>query len=308
MATLQDIRRRIKSVRGTQQITKAMKMVAAAKLRKAQEKMFAMRPYSAKINSMLVNAIGERPLEMHPLLDNNPPKEGENIVTSKEGVIGIIIIASDRGLCGAFNTNIIRTAMDFIDSHSGKEFHLLTIGKKIDRFFRKRDYNIMDSYSDIYDSISYSKMNILARFLTDKFLSGEFSQVLLLFSQFINVIKQNQIVKQIIPIDPASLHLGEEDEQESKGKKSGDIFIVEPNKEELRDALLRRCVTSEIHHAVLESIASEHGARMTAMDLATKNADEMIDKLTLDMNRARQASITREIVEISGGAEAMKQK
>lgn len=314
--SLQDIRRRIRSVRGTQQITKAMKMVAAAKLRKAQDRMLAVRPYSAKLNAMLRDALSGDILDTNPLLDRDEPaKDGELFLKKGDKPIGLIIIASDRGLCGAFNTNIIRVAKNFIDENREHKFQLITVGKKIDKFFRKRDFDIINSYSDIYDSVSYSAMNFLAGHLIDKFLQGELKQVLVLYSEFVNVVKQKQILKQIVPIMPAELakgHTGEpggeKEEEPQKDKAAEMLYIVEPGQKELNAALLRRCITSEIHHAVLESIASEHGARMSAMDLATKNADEMIDNLTLDMNRARQAAITGEIVEISSGAEAMKQK
>lgn len=282
-------------------------MVAAAKLRKAQERMFAVRPYADKLNSMLYGALVEGSGDYHPLIDTAPSESG-NVSTTREGDIGIIVIAGDRGLCGAFNANIIRTAEEFVSRHNDRKFQVLAIGKKTDNFFRKRNFEFIESFKDIYDSVSTSKMILMAGFLIEKYLRGELAQVLLFYNEFVNVIKQKQVVKQIVPIDPSKLELSEDFISRQHEAKDRELFVVEPDENTLRDALLRRFVASEIHHAVLESIASEFGARMTAMDLATKNADEMIDNLTLDLNRARQATITREIVEISGGAEAMTQK
>lgn len=286
MASLKSIKKRIVTVKNSKQITKAMTMVAAAKLRRAQENVLAARPYAEKLGSVLQNLATSGGADGHPLL------QMEN---SKKALL--IVITADRGLCGAFNANICKAAERFISekSSSYEELKLMTIGRKGADYFKARA-KVSKSYSNILSELNYHTAALIAREVIDGFLAGEFGEVHLLYNAFKNVMSQDITLTQLLPITPPP---GQQEEFRPEA-------IYEPAKEELLLELLPKNIEIQIFHALLESIASEHGARMTAMDSATKNAEEMIGKLTLQYNRARQAAITKELLEIISGAESIR--
>ncbi|MBO8138130.1 MAG: F0F1 ATP synthase subunit gamma [Desulfotomaculum sp.] len=290
MQNARDIRRRIKSVKSTQQITKAMKMVSAAKMRRAQEAVQAARPYAIKFTDVLgrVSAAAGSAVS-HPLLEVREPKK-----------TAYIIITADRGLCGGFNANVIRRAAKELAEYD--EPALITVGRKGRDFFRRREANIAAEFVNLGENISFKQAKEIAQFVIDKYTAGEFDQVFLVYSEFINTLTQRPTTVKLLPIEtPAE---GEEKNEEG-AKKPKVSYMYEPNAESVLGELLPKYVETSIFRALLEAKAGEHGARMTAMDSATNNAKEMIRKLTLSLNRARQAAITKEISEIVGGAEAL---
>ncbi len=286
MASLKSIRKRITSVKNTRQITKAMKMVAAAKLRRAQESVLAARPYAEKLEELLIRLSSSGGVGDHPLA---PKEKAEKAL--------LIVISSDRGLCGGFNANICKAAEAFIRENSSRyaEINLLTIGRKGFEYLRKRA-TVRKNYSNILSTMSYQEASIIGQELIDGYLADEYDVVYLLYNAFKSVLSQDITLKQLLPIEPPQ---GPEEEFLPEA-------IYEPSKEELLAELFPKNVEVQLFHAMLESIASEHGARMTAMDSATKNATDMIAKLTLQYNRARQAVITTELMEIISGAESIK--
>jgi len=285
MPSLIDLRRRIRSVKNTQQITKAMKMVSAAKLRRAQDRALAARPYAAILQQMLANvaeAAAQSDAGEHPLLAVRP-----------ENRILFIVVSADSGLAGGFNTNIIRMAHRAADEHRGKELLFETIGKKARDYFRRRGYNIHGAHVDIYRNLKFEDAEKIADVVIDMFSKGEIDAVYLFGNEFKSVLASKLSSMRLLPIEvPKSA--------------SPANYIYEQKPEELLGTLLPKYVKLQIYRALLESSAAEHAARMTAMDAATKNASEMIDRLTLYMNRVRQASITREIIEIVSGAAALE--
>jgi F-type H+-transporting ATPase subunit gamma len=286
MASLKSIRKRITSVKNTRQITKAMKMVAAAKLRRAQESVLAARPYAEKLEEMLIRLSSSGGAGDHPLA----PKE-------KAAKALLIVISSDRGLCGGFNATICKSAEAFIRENSSRfaEINLLTIGRKGFEYLRKRA-TVRKNYSNILSTMSYQEASLIGQELIEGYLADEYDVVYLLYNSFKSVMSQDITLKQLLPIEPPQ---GPEEDFHPEA-------IYEPSKEELLAELFPKNVEVQLFHAMLESIASEHGARMTAMDSATKNATDMIAKLTLQYNRARQAVITTELMEIISGAESIK--
>jgi F-type H+-transporting ATPase subunit gamma len=285
MASLKSIRKRITSVKSTQQITKAMKMVAAAKLRRAQEAAQAARPYAEKLAELL-RAVAARAGDVpHPLLAHR----------ESEQTLDLIVITSDRGLCGGYNTNLIRKAEGFIAQHPGTTVRLTAVGNKAYAHFRRRPVGVAEEYVHMSAGPDHALALRLAARVARDFADGTTDGVYLVYSRFRSAISQVPTVEQILPVPSA----GEGDAQQTD-------YIYEPDAATLLDRLLRQYITTVIDDAFLESIASEHGARMTAMESATSNASEMIDRLTLDMNRARQAAITTELMEIVSGAEALK--
>ncbi len=291
MASLRDIRKRIKSVKNTQKITKAMKMVSAAKLRRAQERVVAARPFADKIAATAAGlakraeALGEAP---HPLLVSRP-------TSKKGGRVEFLAITSDRGLCGAFNSNVVRRTLrarfDAKDVH--KEIKVSTVGRKASEAMKREGVKPRAHY-DVWDGLDYKKAQHIAFELTEAFLRGDVDAVSIVYNEFVNAGTQRIVVKQVLPIAADGGHGGDVD------------FEYEPGREELLDALLPREVATTIYRALLESAAAEHAARMQAMENASKNAKEMVATLTLFYNRARQAAITTELMEIIGGAEALK--
>jgi F-type H+-transporting ATPase subunit gamma len=281
MPALIDIRRRIRSVKSTQQITKAMKMVSAAKLRRAQEAMFAARPYARKMMEVLNSLASRADPDMHPLLQ----ERGFDRVL-------LVVITGDKGLCGAFNANIIRTATRFIGDRRGGEVELSLVGRKGRDVLRRRGLRVRSERVGVFRSLRYSTARALAGELIEAYTSAEVDQVYLVYNEFKSVIQQRIVVDRLLPIERHVLRPAE----------PALDYVYEPDAGAVFAAILPKHVEIQIWRALLESQAAEHGARMSAMDSATNNASEMIDRLTLYMNKVRQAAITKEIIEVVSGA------
>jgi F-type H+-transporting ATPase subunit gamma len=289
MPTLRDIKRRINAVKNTKQITKAMKMVAAAKLRKSQARMLEMRPYADKMNSAIarLTADGE---SRHPLLTPRPRK-----------TIEVMVMTSDRGLCGAFNSNILKTAAKFISEQRQDGFNISVsvIGKKAFDYFKRRSAAIRESWIGLSGKMVYSDAQKIAINIIDNYMNETLDEIFLIYNEFKTVMTQKVSIVKILPL--ASI----EKPEEITGLLTS--FIYEPSRKDILNQFLPKNIEIQIYRAVLESQASEEAARMTAMENATQNADEMISKLTLQYNKARQASITKELMDIVGGVEALKE-
>jgi F-type H+-transporting ATPase subunit gamma len=283
MPALIDIRRRIRSVRSTQQITKAMKMVSAAKLRRAQEAMFAARPYARKMMEVLNSLASRANPEAHPLLEDRGP-----------GRVLLVVITADKGLCGAFNANIIRTAARFVSEHAESGIELGLIGRKGRDFFRRRSVAVRAEQIGVFSALRYQTARGLAGQLMDAFTRHEVDQVFLVYNEFKSVIQQRIVVDRLLPIERHAL----------RPQDPPLDYIYEPSPQAVFERILPKHVEVQVWRALLESAAAEHGARMTAMDSATNNAAEMIDRLTLYMNKVRQAAITKEIIDVVSGAGA----
>ncbi len=288
MASLKSIKKRIVSVKNTRQITKAMKMVSAAKLRRAQENVVAARPYAKKLGEVLQRLAQSQGSEGHPLLEKR---------VSEKALV--ILVTSDRGLCGGFNANISKAAERFIKERKGdySEITVLTIGRKGYEFLKNRQ-TIRKNYSGVLSTLNYQTAAMLAQEVIAGYLEGDYDEVFLLYNAFRSVMSQDITLQQLLPITPPEA-------AEEEGELAPE-YIYEPSKGELLAELLPKYIEVTMFKAMLESVASEHGARMTAMDSASKNATEMIGKLTLVYNRARQAAITTELMEIISGAESIK--
>lgn len=285
MPNILDIRRRIRSVKNTQQITKAMKMVSAAKLRRAQERVMSARPYAQKILSVLNSLVTRSEGQTHPLLED---RGGERIQ--------VVVITADKGLCGAFNSNIIKAAQNFIDEHRHRQLTLNCVGRKGRDFFRKGSVPLAHEAVNIFARLDYSHAKQISATLMEEFSNKEVDAVYLVYNEFKSVIQQRIVVEQLLPIQK----LAASEEASLIG------YIYEQPAGEIFGSLIPKHVEVQVYRALLESAAAEHGARMTAMDAATNNAVDLIDSLTLTMNRARQAGITKEIIEIVGGAAALE--
>lgn len=310
MPTLIDYRRRIRSVKSTQQITRAMKFVAAAKLRRAQEGVFAARPYAHEIVRVLRSAAARMETTVHPLLERRPEEK-----------ILIVVLTGDRSLAGAFNANVLRRAMNFARENSAKQIDSIAIGKKGRDTLRKRGWKIAAEYLGVSSKVEYSKAKEISAKIAELYANKEVDAVYAVYNEFKNVLVQRLRVEKLLPIDPAVLGSQAEEivteagtvERESLPRElapSGQgmlvDYIYEEPVNEIFDHLVPRYLESEVFRILLESAAAEHAARMTAMDSATRNASELIDRLTLEMNKARQATITKELIEIvSGAASAM---
>ncbi len=288
MATLRDIRRRIRSVRSTRQITKAMKMVAAAKLRRAQEQIVAARPYARKLMEVMASLAARVERERHPLLAKREVRRVE-----------VVVVTGDRGLCGAFNTNILREADRLLkrEGEAGHEPRLNLVGRKGRDYYRRRPYPRDQEVVGVFGGqLDYKVAIQVSKELVEQYAKEEYDLLYLVYNEFKSAIQQHVRVEQLLPIEPAPV---------PEGTTAVD-YIYEPNADEILEALLPKHVEVQLFRALLESQAAELGARMTAMDSATNNASEMISSLTLQFNRARQAAITKELMEIIGGAEALK--
>jgi F-type H+-transporting ATPase subunit gamma len=289
MANLRVIRKRIGSVKSTQQITKAMKMVSAAKLKRAQDAITAARPYARKMREV-VEAVASRAEEGgHPLL------------TAREGTkLALLVVTSDRGLCGGFNSNLLRAANRFLAENRERheEIVLFAVGRKARDFFRRRRVEMRKEYVNLLGSLSYGDAGRLSKDLVEGFLAGDFDEVRLVFNEFRSAISQAVRFEKLFPIAI--------ERKDPEGTGTEIDYLYEPSREAILAALLPKYVETQIYRVLLESVAGEYGARMTAMDSATNNAVDMIARLTLQMNRARQAAITKELMEIIGGAEALK--
>ena len=287
MPNLKEIKRRIRSVKNTQQITKAMKLVSASKLRKAQHAILEARPYAIKMMDVLNHLAARCNSDLHPLLD---VREGNHHL--------YLVITSDKGLCGGFNGNIIRRTAQHLEDNKQNDNSLIIAGKKGNDIFRNRPVNITQEIVGWTKDFDYLKAQGIGETLAKLFSDKKVDKVFMVYNEFKSVMQQEVIVEQLLPVVPESLSHKE------------DSFVVdyiyEPDEEAILDELLKRYMTVEVYRAFLESSASEHGARMTAMDSATRNAGEMIGSLTLTYNQARQAYITKELIEIVNGAEALK--
>ena len=296
MANLLDIRRRIKSVKNTQQITKAMKMVSAAKLKRAQDRAVSARPFAVKMAEVLADLAAHAGEDFHhPLLD----RRGDERYL-------LVLVTADKGLAGAFNANLIKAAQSFMRENPEKTVELLAVGRKGRDFFRRRNVQIVGEYVGLTGKgrIEHAEALEVARDVVRRFTEDEgLDKVFVVFSEFRSVISQRVVVEQILPVSRA-----EEETPEATGDARPQTFVdyvYEQPPAEIFSRLLPRLVETQVYRALLESVASEQGARMTAMDSASKNAGELIQSLTLNMNRIRQASITREIIEIVSGAAAL---
>jgi F-type H+-transporting ATPase subunit gamma len=293
MANVRDFRTRIRSVRSTQQITRAMKLVSAAKLRRAQERILAARPYSDKMKEVLLSLAARASAGRHPLLARRPERR----------TIAVVITA-DKGLCGSFNTNILngaRAVLDRLRAGADAEVRVDIVGRKARDWFRRRDYPTRRVFLDLFRNITPEQARDIAADLIAVFTRGEVDAVQLVYNEFKSVMQQRVIVEPLLPIPRSALGAGA-----FGGGAAAEDYIYEPSADRLFEALLPRHVETQVYRALLESAAAEQGARMTAMENATRNAEEMVDSLTLQMNKIRQASITKEILEVVSGAEALK--
>jgi len=304
MPNLKDIERRIDSVKNTKQITSAMKMVAAAKLRRAEEAVEASRPYATKLRRVIASMTARTEPDAHPLL-------GE--VDSHDEVY-IFAVSSNRGLCGSFNSNLFREVRDFceLQASSDAKIRVATIGDKAEGYFERNDYDIDERYQEIIGDITYDRAKGVAQNAIDLYLNGSPDAVYLAYNSYVSAIEYHQNIDQLLPLSIDDFV--DEDDQDGEGADLGleqgaaaNEYLFEPDKDDLLAYTLPHHVEVQVYQALLESAAAEQGARMTAMDNATENAEEMIEDLTLEYNRARQAAITEEISEIVGGMEAMKE-
>ena len=289
MPALIDIRRRIRSVKNTQQITKAMKMVSAAKLRRAQEAMFAARPYARKMMDVLQSVAARSEGQGHPLLE---PREGDRTL--------LVVVTADKGLCGGFNANIIRAAVKFLEERDTETVALDVLGRRGRDFFKRRRWKIRSEHVGVFQALRYPVAQALARELIDEFTSGRVDQVYLLYNEFKSVIQQRIVVERLLPI--GTIETQPIAEKPRPAAEPVMDYLYEPAPGVIFESLLPKHVEVQVWRALLESAAAEHGARMAAMDAATRNAGEMIDRLTLYMNKVRQAAITKEIIEVVSGA------
>lgn len=289
MASLKSIKKRIVSVKNTRQITKAMKMVSAAKLRRAQENVVAARPYASKMEEVLQSLAACAEGDMHPLLE---VREAKNLL--------LLVVTSDRGLCGGFNANLCKSADRFIRDNKDKyeQITLLTLGRKGYEFLKSR-YTVAKNYPNLISKPNYHTAALLGQEVIEGYMEEQYDQVILLYNSFKTVMSQDITFQQLLPVVPPEAVNSAVDD-------AGVEYIYEPSVMELMDEILPKNIEVQIFKAMLESVAAEHGARMTAMDSASKNANEMIGKLTLQYNRARQAAITTELMEIISGSESIK--
>ena len=296
MATLREIRNRIVGVKSTQKITQAMKMVAVAKLKRSQEKILSARPYANKLGEILNNLVQNDNPELNPLLQERPIA---NVL--------IVVVTSDKGMCGAFNTNIIKKSIELIDTsyaelNKNGKVQILCIGKKSYQYFSKRGYKVFNSYQNIFGNLNFSTAQSISEKVINSFLSEEFDKIELVYNEFKSVAQQTIVVDQFLPFKKE-----EPSQDKTTKKKSIAGFIYEPNPVAIVDTIIPKHLNTHIWKVLLESNAAEEGARMTAMDNANENAKEMISSLNLEFNKARQASITTEILEIISGANALKE-
>jgi len=289
MPSLKDIKKRIGTVKNTRQITAAMKMVSAAKLRRAQEAVVAARPYADKIASVIGNLAKRESTEVHPLLQERG-----------KGKALVLLMTADRGLCGGFNANVSKKAERFIRANADgyDSYDLMVVGRKGNEYLKNRlGDQIVKVYEHITGKINFSVATLIGEEIVGLYEEERYDAVFIVYNAFHSAINQEQVVSRLLPIEPPAVAQGE--------AQSAD-YIYEPNREEVLSQMLPKHINVQIFRSLLESVASEHGARMTAMDSASKNASEMIGRLTLAYNRARQAAITKELMEIISGAESIK--
>jgi F-type H+-transporting ATPase subunit gamma len=290
MANLKEVKQRITSVSSTQQITKAMKMVAAAKLRKAQDKILKMRPFSKKLTAILNDVITSMGGELQ--VSYAEQREVQNVL--------LVPMTSDKGLCGAFNSNVMKMTNSLIEGEfNGKNITLLPLGKKSYEFYSKRGYNVIPDYFEIFNNITFDTVRAIANFVMVSYTSKKFDKVVLIYNHFRNVATQDVTAEQFLPMGNIATITSETANIQSD-------YILEPSKEYIIEELVPSALKTQFYKAILESNASEHGARMTSMDKATENANDLLKELKLLYNRSRQASITGEILEIVAGANALE--
>jgi F-type H+-transporting ATPase subunit gamma len=285
MAKTHDLKRRIRSIKNTMQVTKAMKMVSAARLRRAQDRILAARPFALTTSKLLTSLAARANPELHPLLVQREIKTVE-----------VVLVTSDRGLCGSFNANAIKAAAAFLLQQKGSTLHVMSVGRRGRDFVRRRGIKITAEWLDVFRNLDFSTARTIADDLIARYTSGEIDAVVLAYNEFKSVVSQRPVVEQILPIPRAEL----------TGAGEAEDYIYEPDPESLFEAILPGYVRVQVWRALLESAAAEHAARMTAMDAATKNAKELTESLTLYMNRVRQASITTSIIEVVSGAAALE--
>jgi F-type H+-transporting ATPase subunit gamma len=283
MATLLDIRRRIRSVKSTQQITRAMKMVAAARLRRAQDSIFNARPYANQMLTLLASLAARTEQRAHPLLAERPIEK-----------VLLVLITADRGLCGAFNANLIRAAQDYLERRGDKEVSIIAVGRKGRDAFRKQPLKMVSEHLNLFGSLQFSHARQIAKEIIDLYTEQEVDAVDFLYNEFKSILTQRVMVERYLPVKPV---------QPARGEALID-YIYEQPAPEILNALLPRYVEIEVYRALLESRTAELAAQMTAMDAATNNASELIESLTLHLNRVRQAAITRELIEVVSGGVA----
>lgn len=296
MANLRDIRNRIESIQNTQQITKAMKMVAAAKLRKAQNRIIETRPYASKMREVVARLV-------------KASTEQKELLEQRESIDNIlmIVIGSDRGLCGAFNNNLFKEVTQFIDDEfaSYKEndtLSMVTIGRKATKHFGKRNYQIVQEFPGFFDELKFAQISDIMKSIISEFKNGQYDEVYIAYNEFQSVISQNRLIEKVLPIEPEALV----DDEQKQEQEEYIEYIFEPDVDSILRELLPLHINMQVWKAVLESNAAEQGARMTAMDNATENAKELEEDLRLEYNRARQSAITTEISEIISGAQALE--
>ncbi len=281
MANIRDIRRRIQSAKNIQQITRAMKFVSAARLRKAQDRVIAARPYTRQMLAVLNSLASRVPEQAHPLLAQ---RGGDRIE--------LVVITADRGLCAAYNTNIIRQALEFLHQHSDKQVELNILGKRGRDFFRRRSYPVRHEATGILQQVTFADAAAIARDLIEEFIRGEKDRICIIYNEFKSVVQQQVVLEPVLPVGRL--------EDADAGRRLDYIYDQPP--EEIFDRLLPRYVEAQVFRALLEAAASEQGARMAAMESATNNAGDMIEDLTLHANKVRQAGITTELIEVVSGA------
>ena len=293
MPSLQDLRRKIASVKNTQKITKAMKMVAAAKLKRAQDRILSARPYAHKLRGVVANLGEHASRTSHPLLHKRDGNKTE-----------LVVVTSDRGLCGAFNANILRQAVEVLSEcqNSGEQVTVSLVGRKSIDFFRRRSWSIRQEWPGVFDRLSYEHALDIGRDIVQQYNEGAFDQLYVVYNEFKSVMQQRVIVEKFFPIE--ALEEEGTSPESSVGPKGS--YLYEPDEDELLATLLPKHFEVQAFRVLLESAAAEQAARMTAMDGATRNAGELIKKVTLFYNKTRQAAITKELMDIVGGAEALK--
>jgi F-type H+-transporting ATPase subunit gamma len=285
LATLKEIKVRIGAVKNTQKITKAMRMVAAAKLRRAQDRMTSARPYARKINELLTHLVSASETVQNPLMER------------REGATLVIVVTSDRGLCGSFNTNLLKVAFNHI-KRLGAGAKVVCVGKKGFDFFKSRKVDLYDKYIGVFNNLNVEASNEIVNRIVDGYMKREYGKVEIIYNEFKSVVKQEIRIEQFLPIVS----------KDTDGKKAKNLYyIYEPDMESILNNLIPRQLKVQLWKALLESNASEQGARMTAMETASRNASDLIKFLEIQYNRARQEAITKEILEIVGGAEALKE-
>tara|TARA_Y100001970_G_scaffold76973_1_gene97830 strand:- start:810 stop:1664 length:855 start_codon:yes stop_codon:yes gene_type:complete len=284
MANLKDIRDRIKSVKSIQKVTKAMKMVAAAKMRRAQENMEKARPYNHRLVEIIQHLLPSVERSMLPLLEIRDVKR-----------VAYVVVTSDRGLAGSFNSSILRKAHNDIDEFGKENVDIFCIGKKAKDYFKSRQYNIIESYSDFWSDLNFNQSMKIGSSIIDHFLDLSVDEIRVVYNEFVNVATQATITEKLLPIELKDEELVDTD------------FLYEPSKKKIVKSLIPRYLNAQVWKYLLESYASEQAARMVAMENATTNSEDMIKNLTLEFNKARQAAITTEMLEIVSGAEALKE-